>query len=104
LREQQSSIATVSTEPGRKSDVIQKICFLIAAIGTVGVEDNLYGLCRQYGAVLQRLLDMILEPTPHMTLHAPANNDPSLPDLNGFEFTFTAEHDPEFLQWLETLS
>jgi hypothetical protein len=47
---------------------------------------------------------MILEPTPHMTLHAPANNDPSLPDLNGFEFTFTAEHDPEFLQWLETLS
>jgi hypothetical protein len=103
LREQQSNVKTVSLVPGRKSDVIQKTCFLIAAVQAVEPEDNLYGLCRQYGAVLQRLLDMILEPAPNPGLNA-TTNDTSLPDLTNYEFTFTAEHDPEFLQWLETLS
>jgi hypothetical protein len=105
LREQQSNIRTISAVPGQKSDVIQKVCFLVAALNSVPTRDILYSLCRQYAAVLQRLLDSILEPAPNNSAPANTYDVSDVPPLDVFDFTLaTTDHDTDFLHWLESLS
>nr|POF19908.1 hypothetical protein CFP56_52157 [Quercus suber] len=99
LKEQQSGERTISQTPGARSDAIQKLVLLVTALAAVGENNSYKDICHHYEAVLRRLLDQILEP---VSTPAPAASDEQdMYNMSSANLLFPADHDLDFLQWLE---
>lgn len=105
LKEQQSAERTVSRAPGLRSNAIQKLVLLVAALAAVGSDEPNYAICHQYEAVLRRLVNEILEPTITSTWMTIDNNEQEYMPANVLpvDLSFPPECQMEFLQWLEEL-
>lgn len=98
LKEEQLPATTFEAVP--RSETIQQLSILIAALAAVGPAEGNHAICAQGRVALQRMLERILEPPPKHAAAIPVDEGFDVDWLDAMPPYVAAQNDAEFMEWL----